>query len=126
MSDQSSTTQNAALDAMLVAATTYWLSIHSADPGTTGTSEVTTGTGTNARQQITFGSASAGSKASAGSHASQSFSGVTLAGNGYIGIWTAQTAGTYLWGAPGAAITGPVSSGSTITFASGAVTATES
>lgn len=126
MSDQSVTTQNAALNAMLNSASVYWLSIHSADPGTTGANEVTTGTGNNGRQQITFAAANAGSVLSSGSHASQTFTGASLAGNGWPGIWTAQTSGTYLWGSPTAAITGPVSSSASISFAASAIVATES
>ena len=60
---------NAMLDAAFVAATTYYMSLHPATPGTTGTSEVTGGS--YARQAITFGSAAEGSKASSGASAAQ-------------------------------------------------------
>ena len=46
---------NAAIAAAIVPGTTYYLSLHSADPGTTGASEFSGGT--YARQAIVFGSA---------------------------------------------------------------------
>lgn len=118
MADFPAASADTALDAVLVPATTYYLSLHTADPGTTGTNEVTGGS--YARQAITFGSASGGSKASTDA---QSFSGMPAeAGNLWVGIWSASTGGTFIWGDATAAVTGPVASGATVDFAIGAVT----
>ena len=54
---------NAAVAAAIVPGTTYYLSAHSADPGTTGASELSGGG--YARQAIVFGSASGGASPSA-------------------------------------------------------------
>ena len=51
--------ENTAIAAVFVPSTTYYLSLHSATPGQTGTSEISGGS--YARQGITFGSASGGS-----------------------------------------------------------------
>ncbi len=118
MSDLPATSADTALDAVLVPATTYYLSLHTADPSTTGASEVTGGS--YARQPITFAAASAGAKASTDA---QTFSGMPAeAGNLWAGIWSAATAGTFIWGAPTAAVTGPVAAGASVDFAVGAVT----
>ena len=124
MSDQSVTTQNAALGAMLASASTYYLSLHTADPGTTGANEVAGGT--YVRQKITFAAPNAGSVLSSGTFGAQTFTGASLAGNGWPGIWTASVSGTYLWGSPNSAVTGPVSTSASISFAASAIVATES
>jgi len=108
---------NAAIAAALVPGTTYYLSLHSADPGTTGASEFSGGT--YARQAIVFGSASSGAIASNAAIAVPN-AGSTAAT--HIGIWTASTAGTYY---AGAALASSVTAAS-ITFASGAITFTAS
>lgn len=94
-----------------------YLSLHTADPGTTGANEVTGGS--YVRQSITWNSwASAATTSSNG----QTFSGMpSEAGNLWIGTWSASTSGTYYWGGASAAVTGPIPSGGTVTFASGAV-----
>jgi hypothetical protein len=48
------------------------------------------------------------------------------AGNLYIGLWSAASSGTYYWGSASSAVTGPIPSGGTVTFASGAVSGTVS
>lgn len=115
---------DAGLGAIFNTATTYYLGLNTADPGTTGASEVTGGS--YARQAITFGTASAGSVASGGTSASQSFTGMPLESSGipYFSIWTASTSGTYLEGGTTSGLSGSISAGSTIDFASGAVTFT--
>ena len=120
MADLSSASVDTMLDALLVTGTTYYLSLHTADPGTTGANEVTGGS--YARQAITFAAASAGSKPS---NDTQAFTGMpAAAGDLWVGVWTAATAGTFLWGDPSSAVTGPVAAGAAVDFASGAVTAT--
>lgn len=81
---------NAAVNGIAAAGT--YISAHTADPSTGGTSEVTGGT--YARQQTTWGTASAGSRVG---------SQVTIpipAGTSvtYWGVWSAATAGTFLGG----------------------------
>ena len=121
MADLTNASELNAAEGVLNTSTTYYLSLHTADPSTTGASEVTGGS--YARQAITF-TAGTNTLSSGGTHASQSFTGMpSEAGNLWISIWTASTSGTYLWGGSSAAVTGPVASGATVTFASGAVTA---
>jgi hypothetical protein len=67
-----------------------WVSLHSADPGTTGASEVS---GTT-RQQTTFGSSSSGTA----SGTQVTFTGVPSGSYTHYGIWTAQTGGTFRYG----------------------------
>jgi hypothetical protein len=85
---------NAALDALLTTSTTYYLSGHTADPGTTGASELSAGG--YARQTIVFGTAAAsGSKAST---TAQTMPNAGTSAVLYTGIWSAVTAGTYICG----------------------------
>ncbi|QGJ90071.1 head protein [Mycobacterium phage Indlulamithi] len=80
-----------------------WISLHTADPGTTGASEATGGS--YARKQTAWGAA-----ASALITGSQvSFTGLIAAAYTYFGVWTASTAGTFLYGfalSPGATLNG--------------------
>ncbi len=120
MARLSTAQENAALTGTFInTATTYYLSLHSADPGTTGASEITGGS--YVRQAITFAAASGGSTASA---SGQTFTGMPAEAGGcpYFGIWTASTAGTYLEGGTTSGLSGAISAGSTVTFASGATT----
>lgn len=87
--------QNAAIAAVLVPATTYYLALHSADPGTTGASEISGGT--YARQAYVPTSASAGAESNTALITVPNAGSVAVT---YIGIWTAATVGTYLIGAP--------------------------
>lgn len=103
--------ENAAGQAVLAAGTTYYLSLHSADPGTTGASEFSGGG--YVRQAIVFATWASGSSSN-NAAISVPNSGGTAAT--YIGIWTASTSGTYLIGA---ALASSVTA-ATITFAIGA------
>jgi len=86
---------DAAQNAIIVASTTYELSLHTADPGTTG-STAAASEGTDGRQPITFGASSAGVQTSTNNqtwsspHGSQTY--------GYYGIWTNATTPVYLRG----------------------------
>lgn len=83
--------RNAALDA--VGGLGSYISLHTADPGTTGASEVTGGT--YARVQTTWAAAASGSKA--GSQVTINVpTGVTIT---HFGVWSAATAGTFTFGA---------------------------
>ena len=113
---------DAGLAAIFNTATTYYLGLNTADPGTTGASEVTGGS--YVRQAITFSAPSAGSSVSGGTSGSQSFTGMPVESGGtpYFSIWTASTLGTFLEGGTTTGLSGAISAGSTINFATGAVT----
>lgn len=86
---------DAALNVMvnaLAAAGTY-ISAHTADPGTTGTSEVTYASA-GTRQQTTWGSASSGDRV--GSQVTLAIPASTTVT--HWGIWSAATAGTFYGG----------------------------
>lgn len=91
---QTNTARNLELDALdeSLAAGAKFLSLHTAWPGSTGTSEVAGGSPAYARKAATWNAASAGSKALA--------SGVTFdvpAGTvAFGGMWDAVTVGTFL------------------------------
>lgn len=106
---------NTALDAILVTATTYYLSLHSASPGTTGANELSGGG--YARQAITFAAASAGSKASSNAQTVPNAGSVAVT---HTGIWTAVTVGTFK---SGQVMTSSVTAAS-ISFPTGQVTET--
>lgn len=114
-SDLSTTSADAALEAIMAHTTTYYLSFHTADPGTTGASE-----GTATRMSFTPNAASGGTQTF------PSAAGSTTDATGgtypYFGVWTAATAGTYVGGG---ALTSTIKppAGGTITVAAGAFTA---
>lgn len=118
MSDVAAASLDAAQDAILATATTYYLSLHTADPGQTGAGE-----GTDGRQAITFAASSGGAQASNDAQSWASAAG----GQTYthFGIWTAAVGGTYLRGGPLNGSYTPTA-GQPIDFASGAVTLTAS
>ena len=120
MADLATPAANAAVNA--VTALIGFLSLHTADPGTTGANEVSGGS--YARQAITFGAASGGTATSTNT---QTFSAMpAVGGNLWIGTWTLVSAGVYEWGDTTAAVTGPIPSGGTVIFATGAVTGSAS
>lgn len=96
--------QNAAIAVVLVPATTYYLSLHSADPGTTGASEISGGS--YARQAYVPTSASAGAESNTALITVPNLGAVSIT---HIGIWNAATVGTYLIGAP---LTTPITAAS--------------
>ena len=117
MADMSTTARNNALKGVLVPGTTYYLSLHTATPGTTGASEITGGS--YARKSIVFATPTTGSEAS---NTAQTFTTMPAKLIKYVGIWSAATSGTYYWGgALTANVTVPA--GATLKFASGSVTA---
>lgn len=82
--------ENAAVGAIAAAAT--WISLHSADPGTTGASEITGGAYT--REQTAWGSVS-NSSVTGSAVTSDVPAGTTIT---YWGLWTAASAGTFHYG----------------------------
>lgn len=118
MSDVPNASLDAAQQAIITPSTTYYLSLHTADPGQSGASE-----GTDGRQAITFGNSSSGTQASTNTQTwSSAVGGQTYT---YFGIWTLASGGTYKRGGQLAApITPPASS--IIQFPTGNVTLTAS
>ena len=72
-------------------ATGAWISLHTGDPGTVGSNEVSGGS--YARQQTTWGSSSSGT--AAGSQVT--FSSVPSGSYTHYGVWSSAT-GTFRWG----------------------------
>lgn len=68
-----------------------WLSLHTADPGSTGASEVSGGTPAYARKQTTWGTPASGSMV--GSKVSINVPATTVVA---VGVWSAATGSTYL------------------------------
>jgi len=102
-----------------VTADAGYLSLHTADPGTTGAHEVNGGS--YARQAITWNAASGGEQTSSDG---QTFAGMpAVSGDLWIGLWGASSGGTFYWGSPDSAVTGPVVEGNSVVFTSGSVTA---
>lgn len=95
---------------------TVYVSLHTADPGTTGASEVTGGS--YARQSAAF---SAASGASASNSGAVNFTGMPSATVTHIGFWDAASAGNFQ---QSGALSGSVAvaAGNTLQFAVGAVT----
>ena len=85
--------KNTALDA--VAAVGQWLSLHHADPGSTGTNELTGGSPAYARQQGVWDPASGGVLTLAGPEVFDvpASSNVT-----HYGVWSAVSGGTFYGG----------------------------
>ena len=103
--------------------TTCYVSLHTADPGDTGASEVTGGA--YARQgPITFTSAGSNPTVASNSaivtYAAATGSWGTVA---YFGVWTALTGGTFQ-GSGALATPKPVGNGDTARFLAGALTVT--
>lgn len=108
--------KNAMLDALGTAAA--YASLHTADPGTGGTSEVTGGSPAYARKAITWAAASAGSKASSASLVFDVPASTTIA---YIGYWSAATSGTF-YGSRALSASETFAAQGTYTIASGGLT----
>ena len=103
--------------------TTAYVSLHTADPGTTGTSEVSGGA--YARQgPVAF--ANAGNEPTVASNSAiLTFPAATASWGtiGWFGIWTAATAGTFQ-GSGALTSAKPINSGDTARFLAGALTIT--
>lgn len=82
------TAKNSMLDTLL---TTVYASLHTADPGNTGASEV--GGGTYARVQVTLNASSNGTKTASNAPVINVPAGTTIT---HVGYWTASNGGTFL------------------------------
>lgn len=91
---QSDTSKNAQLNALDEAVMGY-MSLHTANPGTTGASEVSGGSPAYARKAITWNAAASGSKAIAASVTFDIPASTTVT---YAGFWSASSGGTFYQG----------------------------
>lgn len=82
--------KNAMLDHLATLA--VWASLHSADPGTTGASELSGGSPAYARKAITWNAASAGNLDNNANPVFDVPAGATVA---HVGLFSAVTAGTF-------------------------------
>ena len=104
-------------------ATTGWsyVSLHTADPGTTGASEVTGGT--YARVAVSWNAASSGSVTQSGALSINLPASTTAS---YFGVWSASSSGTYyIGGALSPSITTGSSAG-VVTIAAGSLSVSAS
>lgn len=72
---------------------TVYGSLHTADPGETGTAEVTGGT--YARQSVAFTTGTAGTCSNSGTISWANMPAGTVVG---VGLWDADSSGNFLWG----------------------------
>lgn len=77
--------------------TTVYMSLHTADPGETGASELTGGS--YARQTTAFNAASNPAGTSQNT-AAVTFAAMPAATVTHLGLWDAATSGNFLWGGP--------------------------
>jgi hypothetical protein len=89
----STSARNAAVDA--ITAISGFASLHTADPGTTGASEVSGGSPAYARKAISWNAASSGSAATT---ATVTFDIPTSTTVSYYGLWSASSGGTFRGG----------------------------
>lgn len=106
---------NAAIDAATALGT--WIKLHIGDPGAAGTSNAA---GNTTRKQATMASASSGSAASTADLSWTSVS--TSETYTHFSMWTASTAGTFLWS--GTVTANAVTAGDTFTITTGNLTLT--
>ena len=98
---KSTTSANNTLDWQLGGATptrptTRFISMHTADPGSAGTSAAAAGS--TSRSQVTFSAASGGAIALTGTQPTWTNGGTTETIT-HISVWSASTSGNFLWSA---------------------------
>lgn len=96
-----------------------YVSLHTADPGTTGANEVTGGT--YARQQAAFDAAGSGISLNSAIITFTLMPACTVA---YFGIWDALAAGNFLWRGV-VTVSQAVTVGNTVTIAAGALSVSD-
>jgi hypothetical protein len=94
-----------------VTALSGYASLHTGDPGTTGTAEVTGGSPAYARKAVTWSAPSSGSVTTSGSVTFDVPASTTIS---YMGLWSASTGGTFYGGA---ALSSPETYGAQGTYA---------
>ena len=98
MADKSTYWRNAVIDTMTsggsgITAITPYVSLHTADPGLTGASEVTGGS--YARQTVAFSAASSGATANTGAVTFTDMPSATIT---HVGLWDSLSGGNFLYG----------------------------
>ena len=83
--------RNAMLNGSSLAGVVAYVSLHTADPGATGTSEVTGGSPAYARKAITWTAASSGAMSNNGAIVFD----VPAGTYNHVGYWSASSGGTY-------------------------------
>lgn len=107
MSDLPATSEDEGIDAILVPGTTYYAAIFGADPTAAGTNP----TAGIVRQAVVFAAAAGGSKPAV----TATFTGMpAMAGGAWVGIFSALTGGTFVWGDPTAVTTDAIPAGATL------------
>lgn len=99
--------------------TNVFASLHTADPGTSGASEVTGGSYARQNVNTSWAAESGGSKAT---NANVDFTSMPATTVTHIGLWDASSAGNFLWGGELSA-SKTTNSGDTLRLTSGQVTA---
>lgn len=87
--------RNSAVNGLASSAT--YISLHTADPGTTGASEVTGGSPAYARKAATWGTAASGTRTLSTPVVFDVPAGVTIT---HFGLWSAATSGNFQGGDP--------------------------
>ena len=102
MADKSTYFRDAVLNTMRatgITAITARVSLHTADPGLTGASEVTAGANSYARQPVTFGApATGGGGRQIANSAALTWTDMPAVTVTHVGIWDALTVGNFLYG----------------------------
>jgi hypothetical protein len=113
------TTANTMLDAGIEPGATYYMSLHSGSPSTSGANEISGGS--YERQAIVFGDADEGMQAST---IGVTFSSLPAVSGGlpYFGIWTSSEGGDFTWGGTTTGLTDAIAAGSVISFPAGNIT----
>jgi hypothetical protein len=129
MADKSTYFRDAVLNVMrntgISAITTTYVSLHTADPGLTGASEVTAGGNSYARQDATFGApGDGGGGRQIANTAAITWTDMPSVTVTHVGLWDASTVGNFLYGD---ALTASqvVNAGGTFEFPIGNLTVTE-
>ena len=92
MAHMAGATRTLATKGAIVPTTTYYASLHTTTPGTTGAHEFAGGA--YVRVAVTFGTPTTGK---AKNHLALTFTGLPAKTLKYVGLWTAATAGTFKW-----------------------------
>jgi hypothetical protein len=119
MAGLSNAGKNVMLDGL--GAVAGFVSLHTADPGASGTSEVTGGSPAYARKAITWDAAASGSKASAAQIVFDVPAATTI---GWLGYWSLASGGTF-YGSRALDTQQTFPTQGTYTIADGAVTETQ-
>lgn len=123
MADKSTYWANAVVNAVrgtTITGFTGYCSLHTADPGLTGATEVTGGS--YARQAITFSAAASGATANTAALEFTSMPAVTVT---HVGIWDAASTGNFVYGDVLTGGSQVVNSGGTFTIPIGDLDLTE-